>query len=154
MPLSFKKPFTHLALAVIMVFSSFWTGCGKIGDPIPPGTVLPPAVTDLTARVEKREIILRWSLPDRHDRVVSMRILRHEHSTSEGCSACSREYIPLVEAEINDARFQRSDKGIYSYHDREIKSGFFYSYLIVACDNLNYCSDKSNMAETDFQEKD
>ena len=154
MPPSVKKPFIHLALAFVMVFSSFWTGCGKIGDPIPPGTVLPPAVTDLTARVEKREIILKWSWPDHPDRVVRMRILRHERSTSEVCSTCSREYTPLVEADINDARFQRSDKGFYSYHDREIKSGFSYSYIIVACDNLNYCSDKSNMAETDFQEKD
>ncbi len=154
MLLSVKKPPRQQVLFFIVIFLAACTGCGKIGDPIPRDIVLVRTVTDLTAKVEQKAIILKWSFPDRPDRVTKIRILRHGRNAREDCSTCPREYTPLVDAEVNDARFQRSDKGSLSYRDGDIKSGFSYSYLIVTCDNLNYCSEKSNMAETDFQEKD
>jgi hypothetical protein len=43
-----------LALIMSVVFMVTLSSCGKIGDPIPPGIVIPQTVTDQSARGEKQ----------------------------------------------------------------------------------------------------
>lgn len=153
MPPSFKQLILcHVVVTLLFVISL--SSCGKIGDPIPPDIVFPQAITDLTAQTEKRAVVLRWSMKGRSGRAARIRILRNERDTNGECPGCYREYTQLVDTPLNDARIQQPDKDFFYYHDGEVRSGYSYSYLIVLCDALNYCSEKSNVAETDFQEKD
>lgn len=154
MPLNVKQPMLCHVIVIPLLLALALSSCGKIGDPIPPDIFFPQSITDLTAQVEKRAVVLRWSMKDRSGTTARIRILRNERDTNGECPGCYREYTQLVDTPLNDARFRQPEKDVFYYHDGEVRSGYSYSYLIVACDALNYCSEKSNMAETDFQEKD
>ena len=52
MPLSVKQ--LLLALIMLLMGTVSLSGCGKIGDPVPPGTYFSQALTDRSARGEKQ----------------------------------------------------------------------------------------------------
>jgi len=137
-----------------LLFTSVLFSCGKIGDPIPTDIVFPQVITDLTARAENNTVALKWSMKGRSDRATRIRILRNERDTKVDCPGCFGEYEQLFDGPLSDARFRRVDKESFHYVDGEVRSGKSYNYLILACNDLNYCSEKSNMAETSIQDKD
>lgn len=45
-----RRGWIILAFLPVMLFSH---GCGKIGDPVPPGFAVPPAIADQSAQMDK-----------------------------------------------------------------------------------------------------
>jgi hypothetical protein len=52
MPLSVKQPI--IVSIIPLIFLLALSSCGKIGDPIPPGIVIPQTSTDQSAREKKQ----------------------------------------------------------------------------------------------------
>ena len=61
MPLSSKRRKLCHGIVIQLLFTIALSGCGKIGDPIPPDLVFPLAITDLTAQVKKSDCLNYYS---------------------------------------------------------------------------------------------
>ncbi len=62
-----RKNFLFLFPALIAAFFII-SSCGRKGDLIIPGTVLPKPVTGLSAELKPGAVILAWTAPDKNSR--------------------------------------------------------------------------------------
>ncbi len=60
MSLCVKQLILFDVIVITSLFTLTLSSCGKIGDPIPPDIVFPQAITDRTARVEKKNDCLDY----------------------------------------------------------------------------------------------
>ncbi len=123
-------------------------GCGKKGDPRPPGVPSPRAISDLRAKIVEAGVILRWSLPEVKGGIRNFKIQRSEFQTEGAvCPDCPREYNIIADVYANDPLLTREEGNIVSYLDRRINTGHVYTYRIIVCDINGLCSDASNIEE-------
>lgn len=120
-------------------------GCGRKGDPIPPGMVPLPAVEDLKiSRAASGGIQLSWTLPAEHADISRIRILRSDlEIAGDECPGCPRQYAVLAELSLRDARLQRVGARGARYIDDDVKRGWLYTYKIVLCDFFGSCGKDS-----------
>ncbi|HUH66402.1 MAG TPA: fibronectin type III domain-containing protein [Syntrophales bacterium] len=132
-----------------LVAAGSLSGCGKKGDPRPTGVTPPAAITDLrVGRTEIGSVILRWTAPEARGGLQKYRIERSElRAKGATCPECPLEYTVIADISVNDQRLSRpGEKGV-SYLDSNVKSGYFYTYRVVACDISNQCGQASNIAD-------
>jgi len=137
---------------VLIVAVSFLTilstGCGKKADPRYLHVNYPEAVSDLDVSIDKDGAVLKWSIPGERGRAEHVRILKSALKVNgDNCLNCPRiyaiaEYLPLRDLKLDD-------EGRFVYLDRNIRSGFSYSYRVVICDSSDMCGDESNTARLD-----
>ncbi len=134
-------------LGCILFGLLLFPGCGKKGDPIPPKSILPPAIADLTADSVAEGIMLGWSVPGTTGPIDHFRILRSEAAGDRVCPGCPQDYKPFATLKVADPNLRREgDKG-FRYLDASITTGRFYSYRVSACDFRGQCSEPSAPAD-------
>jgi hypothetical protein len=114
--------------------------CGVKSSPVPPQTVYPQAISDLSASADPAGINLTWSRPMHY---VSGHSLRDLGSFVLLRSQGNQSFQPLVELPITDQeRF--SPQRTFSYLDGETQVGNSYRYEIVSRTTDGYISAPSN----------
>jgi hypothetical protein len=123
-------------------------GCGKKGDPRPPGVTPPRAISDLRAKIVEAGVILRWSAPETKGGIRNFKIQRSE-LPKEGavCPDCPREYNIIADVSANDPVLAKEEGNIVKYLDTHIKIGYTYTYRVIVCDTNGLCSEASNIEE-------
>ena len=123
-------------------------GCGKKGDPRPPGISPPQAISDLRASFTKGGVILRWSVPEVKSGIKNFKIQRSGLAVEGSvCPDCPHEYNIIEDIPVNDPVLTREAGNFVSYLDSRINAGYIYTYRIIACDVNGLCSEASNIQE-------
>ena len=140
--------FLCISFCFCVLFGGGFHGCGKKGDPRPPGIPPPKAISDLRAKIVEAGVILRWSVPEVKTSIRNFKIQR-SGLPMEGavCPDCPHEYNIIADISANDPVLTREEGNFVSYLDSRINAGYFYTYRIIACDISGICSEASNIQE-------
>ena len=134
-----------------MLLGGGFHGCGKKGDPRPPGILPPKAISDLKAKIAEAGVILRWGVPDVKSGIRNFKIQRSGLPTEGAvCPDCPHEYNIIADISTNDPVLTREEGNFVSYLDSHINAGYIYTYRIIACDINGLCSEASNTEEVNI----
>ncbi len=134
------------AAATLVMFS----GCGRKASPVPPGTLRPVAIKDLSFRFTPQGVELSWTVPVRnHDgsplvKIKEFHLFKAEKELEDVCGSCPVTFgqpirIPF-QAKPEEAR------KVY-YEDRTLKNGKRYIYEVRTVKSWFVASDPSNRVE-------
>lgn len=129
-------------LVLLAVFS--FGACGRKAPPSPSHLAI-PQISDLRARAESNSIVLTWTAPDPRADVAGTRVLRSVLQVPGDCPGCPKTFEAVADLLPGDIKLE---KGLASFVDYNVKSGFLYSYRLVLCDSFGMCGAESNTAET------
>ncbi len=122
-------------LCLLVLAAILAAGCGRKGPPRVPELLAPAAITDLTARVDGREIRLGWSRPRvaldgrKLTDLAAFVVLRK--STRADCAECRDPYRERAVVGVEDeGRFFTQSE--YGYTDRDLRAGTVYRYRVLA----------------------
>lgn len=140
--------FLCISFCFCVLFGLGFHGCGKKGDPLPPGIRPPKAISDLRAKIAEAGVILRWSVPEMKTGIRNFKIQRSGLPTEGAvCPDCPHEYNIIADISTNDPVLTREEGNFVSYLDSRIIAGYIYTYRIIACDMDGLCSEASNIEE-------
>lgn len=121
-----------LVLALAMVFAAGLSGCGKKTRPVPPDTVMPAPITDLSYYLDEKGVELTWSYPqstvqgDRLPyRIEKFELLRAVIPVKDYCPDCPIPFGPSIEITA-----ESSDKGKVSYEETLLRPNHRYVYRV------------------------
>lgn len=123
--------------------------CGRKRAPVPPGTLRPERIRDLSYEITAKGAILSWSVPVRnHDgsplsHVKEFKLYKAEVPLEGGCLECPPKYEEPVTIKL-DSKPEPGQK--IHYEDTTLKPGFYYIYQVRTVKNLLNVSDYSNKA--------
>ena len=140
----------QLILIILMTVMISMMGCGKKDDPLPPDIKIPESVKNLKVERIKFGIRVSWQMPEADQSLKSVKIQKSELETlRKDCPECPRSYSVIGDYLLNDPLIVK--EGTYlSYADTNVKSGWLYTYRIVACNQSGYCSEPSEPAEIKY----
>lgn len=122
------------------------SGCGKKTRPVPPDTVLPAPITDLSYHLDEKGVALSWSYPrqtvqgDRLPyRIEKFELLRAVIPVKEYCPDCPIPFGPPIEITA-----ESSDKGRVSYQETLLRPNNRYIYRVRSKAGWFVSSDDSN----------
>ena len=130
-------------LCILMIPAS----CGRKRAPVPPGTLRPERIKDLSYEITAKGVILSWSVPVRnHDgsplsHVKEFRLYKAEVPIAGGCLECPPKYGKPVAVKL-DSKPEPGQK--IHYEDTTLKPGFYYIYQVRTVKGLLNVSDLSN----------
>lgn len=131
-----------LGLAALVAMS----GCGKKTRPVPPDTVLPAPISDLSSQLDEKGVTLSWSYPratvqgDRLPyRIEKFELLRAVIPIKDYCADCPVPFGPPIEIEA-----ESSDKGKVSYEETLLRPNHRYVYRVRSKAGWFVSSDDSN----------
>ncbi len=143
--------FRKLLIAILsfsLVLAGGLYGCGKKGDPRPSGVAPPKAVSNLTASLGDRGVVLRWTIQRTEELNQRYRIERSELlAKGTTCPECPLEYAVLADIPFDDPKLTKENADTVNYVDSGIKAGYIYTYRITVCDVSGLCSQASNIGE-------
>ncbi len=137
-----------LILCLCLITVSFvLEGCGRKRAPVPPGTLRPERIKDLSYKIVKDGAILSWSVPRRnHDgsplsKIKEFQLFKAEIPVDSACLECPPEYKkPII---IKYDKKPEPGKKIV-YEDTTVRKGFYYTYQVKTVKGLFNVSDFSN----------
>jgi hypothetical protein len=138
---------SRFCLMALFLFCLLPAGCGRKGPPVPPGTLRPEEIRDLSFQVVAKGVILKWSVPLRHhdgsplSYIKEFRLYRAETPIDGGCLECPPRYGKPTIIRV-DSR-PESGKEIV-YQDTTVRPGFLYTYRVRTVKGLLNVSDLSN----------
>ncbi|MHB8989008.1 MAG: fibronectin type III domain-containing protein [Desulfobulbia bacterium] len=131
-----------LALVALVALS----GCGKKTRPVPPDTVLPAPISDLSYQLDEKGVTLNWSYPratvqgDRLPyRIEKFELLRAVIPVKDYCADCPIPFGPSIEI-----RAESSDKGKVFYEETLLRPNHRYVYRVRSKAGWFVSSDDSN----------
>lgn len=105
-------------------------GCGVKSPPKPPSVKPPPAVQDLSAKLDGDRVHLSWHLPEWRngdDALIGTRVYRSQVPAADVCQGCPETY-----EKRSDVSFQPDDPDNRVQHFSEsLVPGFQYRYQVV-----------------------
>ncbi len=139
-----KRSWAFLALLTIGFLLS---GCGRKAPPVPPGTLRPKPVKDLTYKVTPKGIELKWSVPVRNKDgsplawVEGFRLYRAQIPADRFCATCPPVFgnplwIPFKSKPLVAKKVV--------YEDRTVSTGIIYTYQVKTVKGWLNVSDPSN----------
>lgn len=141
-----------ILVAVILALVFSIGGCGKKGDPVYPQVVYPATVSDLTVSLKGKGIELGWNVPDKSSKIKLIRILKSEIRLDDNfCATCPRTFSLMDEFSSKNPVLSKRGDNEMGYRDREIRTGFLYSYRVLLCTSSSVCSEESNIAELRYE---
>lgn len=143
-----KKRAVVFQVLVVLTFVIV-PACGKKGPPRPPRAVTPPAVSDLSAKVEGERIQLSWSIPRRDDEVVEgiegFQIFRYRTQDREKlCPDCPMDFRTFKKVDAPTAGTE--DRGRVTAYD-VLERGYGYAYKVLVLHESGGVSKDSNIAK-------
>jgi len=122
------------------------SGCGKKTRPVPPDTVLPAPITDLSYHLDEKGVALTWSYPRRTVqgdrlpyRIEKFELLRAVIPAKDYCADCPIPFGPPIEIIA-----ESSDKGRVSYQELLLRPNHRYVYRVRSKAGWFVSSDASN----------
>ena len=92
-------------LILVLVFALLIASCGRKGDLIIPGTVLPRPVTGLSVELKSDAVILSWTAPDKNTRddpltdLAGFLVLRADVPSGEAGCPCAFKKVGYIDLE-------------------------------------------------------
>ena len=123
-----------VGLSAALLFAG--VGCGRKAPPVPPGTLRPAPVRDLTYRITLKGAELSWSVPVRNTdgspivKLKGFELVRRAAGLEGACPECpapgepARIWIPYGRHPARGARV--------TYEDRTLHEGLRYTYTVEA----------------------
>ncbi len=138
----------HLLIFVCLVTAvTLLTDCGRKRAPVPPGTLRPERIKDLSYKIVKEGALLSWSVPWRnHDgspltHIKQFFLFKAEAPIQSACLTCPPSYgKPII---INYDKKPAPGKKIV-YEDTTVRQGFYYTYQVKTVKGFFNISDFSN----------
>lgn len=132
-------------LAALMLAAILSTAaCGRKSDIIPPGTVLPAAVADLSAECREGMVILSWTSPGRNTRgepltgLSGFVVMRASGDLSgEGCM-CEFSQVADIDLEVPEDALVRGNRVAWTDRDPAAGPGMRYAYKVAAYNSDGY----------------
>jgi hypothetical protein len=134
-------------LLIIFIISIFLTSCGRKAPPVPPGTLVPQKITDLSYKCAEKGVELNWTVPQRNNngspvnKIDSFLLFKAELSHGDSCKDCPIKFDPSIEIPFN-ANPENRKKMIYE--DRIVNKDKLFIYEVVASKGLFGKSERSN----------
>jgi len=136
--------FLAFLLAALIVAGT--AGCGKKTRPVPPDTVLPAPITDLTCHLDEKGVALSWTYPTRtvEDerlpyRIEKFHLFRAVIPLADYCKDCPVPFGPPIEIEG-----ERRDEGKIFYQETLLRPRHRYVYEVRSKAGWFVTSDASN----------
>ena len=139
-----------VSLLFIIGLSFSFIGCGKKGPPRTPRREQPPAVTDLSHRIENQQVVLTWSVPSkenrRQDDLAGFTVYRSKVTLSEAnCENC-----PVQFKAIGNVPLMKKDRSESILFSDTLESGYRYIYLVRGIGKRQMTSADSNVVKFVF----
>lgn len=132
--------------ALVLVALIALSGCGKKTRPVPPDTVMPAPISDLSYQLDEKGVTLNWSYPrqtvqgDRLPyRIEKFELLRAVIPIKDYCPDCPVPFGPSIEI-----RAESSDKGKVFYEETLLRPNHRYVYRVRSKAGWFVSSDDSN----------
>ncbi len=142
---------TSLLLAGALLVTA---GCGYKTDPVPPQTVVPKAIDDLTYTIEDDGVTLNWSYPDEAvngkdlEEIMSFDVFRAEVSVADYCPTCP---IPFTAPQRIDGGIIDEKTGSKGTHfSGMLRAGHKYFFKVRARTSRLAASADSNIVSFVF----
>jgi hypothetical protein len=148
-----RKNFLILVPALIAAFLII-SSCGRKGDLIIPGTVLPKAVTDLSAQLKPGAVILAWTGPGKNNRnepltdLAGFLVLRAEIPKGETGCPCAFGKVGYVDLEFPKDAVVHGEKVVWA--DRSGIFGRRYAYRVVPVNKDGFSGEAAETRPLDF----
>lgn len=122
--------FFLLLLAVAVI-----AGCGRKTMPLPPQSVVPVPVSDLSYALDENGLSLSWSMPvklvngDDLDRIEAFQVFRAMVPLADYCPGCPLPFELFATVAGGETA---GDKAGFAarYHERDLRPGFRYFYKV------------------------
>jgi hypothetical protein len=132
---------------IIFAFCILLASCGRKAPPVPPGTLRPKVIKDLSYKIIPYGIELKWSVPVRNRdgsplvRIKGFRLLKAEIPLEEYCEGCPPPFGQPIEIPF-EAKPEKARKMVYE--DRTVRSRMQYIYKVCTVKGWLNVSDPSN----------
>jgi hypothetical protein len=119
-------------------------GCGKKGPPVPPRREKPPAIEDLSYRLDGSSLELSWSVPEKDNRrqpdLIGFKVYVSKVALSEtDCENC-----PLKFKAIADVPILKKTEQKQLMYSETLESGYQYVYMVRGYSEDGLISEDSN----------
>jgi len=119
--------------------------CGIKGPPRAPQREEPPAVIDLSHRIENQQVVLTWSVPSkenrRQDDLAGFTVYRSKVTLSEAdCENC-----PIQFKAIGNVPLMKKDRSESILFSDTLESGYRYIYIVRGYGKRQMISADSNL---------
>src|SRR3990172_6505585 len=134
-----------LLLSAIIAFA----GCGRKGDLIIPGTVLPRAVSDLNVRPKEGAAVLSWTVPDKNTSgetltdLAGFDIYRAEIPEGQDECPCRFERVSVIDLEKPGGAEAEGKKVMWSDRGPGLVYGRRYAYKVTGLNTDGYAGEDS-----------
>lgn len=133
-----------LLAAVLVIVLAMTAACGRKSALIPPGTVLPEAVADLTAEMQDGRVILVWTMPSRDTSgsrlsgLAGFVVMRAE-GPADG-SGCMCEFAPvaIIDLAMPEGAVVNGNRIAWTDTDPAAIPGKRYAYRVAALNPDGY----------------
>ncbi len=141
----------YLNFTLLFIFALLLLyGCGRKAPPVPPGTLRPVAIKDLSCRFKPQGVELSWTVPIRnHDgsplvKIKEFHLFKAELDLENQCNGCPVSFGPPIRIPF-EAKPEEARK-VY-YEDRTLREGKRYIYEVKTVKSWFVASDPSNRVE-------
>ncbi len=134
-------------LIVFLIFFVFLSACGRKSPPVPPGSLTPKKITDLSYKCTAKGVELSWSAPQRNNdgspvnKIDSFLLFKAELPPGDSCRDCPIKFDPPIEIPFN-ANPEERKKMIYE--DRTVSKDRLIIYEVIASKGNFGKSERSN----------
>jgi len=134
-------------MLIIFAFCILLASCGRKALPVPPGTLRPKAVKDLSYKIIPNGVELKWSVPIKNRdgsplaRIKGFRLLKAKIPFEEYCEGCPPPFGQPIDIPF-EAKPEKARKMVYE--DRTVRSGTHYIYKVCTVKSWLNVSDTSN----------
>ncbi len=144
-----------LKLSILAAFAFYLSGCGLKAPPVAPRPAPPPAVNDLSYKMQEDTLTLNWTIPKHkgkiHPDLEGFWVYRSRKPLSESeCPDCPLTFKLL--ADIGKKALKSSaklPKGRMTYSETLAK-GYRYIYKVVAYNDSGSRFGDSNLVTFDY----
>jgi len=138
------------ALALLILSLTVATACGRKGDLIIPGTILPQPVADLKAEPKGPAVILAWTMPAKNTRgeklddLGGFDIERAElPSGKDGCP-CAFQKVGNIDLEFPKDAVIKDKRVVWADRSPTLAIGTKYAYKVTAVNTGGFRGKESN----------
>jgi predicted small lipoprotein YifL len=135
-----------LNVTIVMLVSIYLLccGCGRKGPPVPPRREKPPAIEDLSHRLDGSSLELSWSLPEkvssRQPDLIGFKVYRSKVPLSESeCKNCPLKFKAVADVPIRKKAGQKQ-----LMYFETLESGYQYVYMVRGYSEDGLISEDSN----------
>ena len=135
-----------LSLIIVMLVSIYllFCGCGKKGPPVPPRREKPPAIEDLSHRLDGNGLELSWSVPEkdssRQPDLAGFKVYVSKVPLSESeCENCPLKFKAIADVPIRKKAEQKQPR-----YSETLDSGYRYVYMVRGYSQDGLISEDSN----------